>query len=297
MALTRFTLRQLDIFAAVMQTGQVRRAAEQMNLSQAAVSQSLRELAGALDVTLFTRDGRALQATAAARQLLALSQAPRHALADITESLHGTGTAELSGQVRIAASSTIARYLLPAALAPLIRSAPALRLELAAGNSADIEAQVAAGEADIGFIEGPALRDDIVATRWRTDTLVIIGPVDGPNRIDAAALTEHRWIAREAGSGTRSVFEHSLALAGHAPPPPAAIIDDSGAQIRAVAAGAGLACVSHAAAQSAIVAGDIQQVALETIALARPLWRVQARRDTDNAMLARILNEIDAALG
>lgn len=79
MAHTRFTLRQLEIFAAVMKSGQVRRAADTLHLSQAAVSQALRELADALDVTLFTRTGRELQPTASARQLLALSEAAARA--------------------------------------------------------------------------------------------------------------------------------------------------------------------------------------------------------------------------
>ena len=58
MTTLHFTLRQLEIFAAVVRTGQVKRAAAALHLSQAAVSQALRELAEALDLTLFERDGR-----------------------------------------------------------------------------------------------------------------------------------------------------------------------------------------------------------------------------------------------
>ena len=69
----RFTLRQLEIFAAVARTGQVRRAAEALHLSQAAVSQAIAELADALEVVLFERHGREIKPTFAARQLLALA--------------------------------------------------------------------------------------------------------------------------------------------------------------------------------------------------------------------------------
>lgn len=292
----RFTLRQLDIFAAVMQTGQVRRAAETLHLSQAAVSQALRELAEALEVTLFTRDGRQLKATASAHQLAALSQTPRQALADLGAQLQGADSAEFAGPVRIAASSSIARYLLPQAVAELLGAHAGLQLTLIAGNSADVEARIATGDVDIGFIEGPATRNDIVASAWRTDALTIIGPPDGPDALDPAALASYPWIAREAGSGTRHVFEHSLALAGYATPSPRAIIDDSGAQIRAIAAGAGMACVSEAAADAAIVAGNIKRVALSGVTLARPLWRVRRQHEPNTPLVERVVTEINARL-
>lgn len=294
---SRFTLRQLDIFAAVMQTGQVRRAAETLHLSQAAVSQALRELAQALDVTLFTRDGRELRATASAHQLAALSHAPRRALADIAAQIQGDDSTELAGPIRIAASSSIARYLLPTALAGLLDAHPRLQITLIAGNSADVEERIAMGDVDIGFIEGPATRNDVVATAWRTDALTIIGPPDGPSELDPEALAGYPWIAREAGSGTRNVFEHSLGLAGYAAPTPRAIIDDSGAQIRAIAAGAGMACVSEAAASASIVAGNIQRVTLSGLTLARPLWRISRQHEPAAPLVERVVTQINTHLG
>lgn len=296
MSPTRFTLRQLDIFAAVIQTGQVRRAAETLHLSQAAVSQALRELADALDVTLFTRDGRQLRPTASAHQLAALSHSPRRALADLSAQLQGDDSAELAGPVRIAASSSIARYLLPRAIAGLLREHPGLQLTLVAGNSADVEARIATGNVDIGFIEGPATRNDIVADAWRTDALTLIGPPDGPDELDPGSLAGYAWIAREVGSGTRHVFEHSLALAGYASPTPRAIIDDSGAQIRAVAAGAGMACVSEAAANASILAGNIKPVTLSGVTLARPLWRVSRQHQARAPLVERVVAEINTRL-
>lgn len=293
---TRFTLRQLDIFAAVMQTGQVRRAADTLHLSQAAVSQALRELAEALGVTLFTREGRQLRATASAHQLAALSHSPRRALADLTAQIQGDDDAELAGPVRIAASSSIARYLLPRAIAGLLSAYPGLQPTLIAGNSADVEDRIATGDVDIGFIEGPATRNDIVAAAWRTDALTLIGPADGPDEIDPAALAGYSWIAREAGSGTRHVFEHSLALAGYAMPTPRAIIDDSGAQIRAIAAGAGMACVSEAAAHASILAGHIKPVTLSGVTLARPLWRINRQHEASTPLVERVVAEINARL-
>ncbi|MES1923737.1 LysR substrate-binding domain-containing protein [Salinisphaera sp. T31B1] len=298
MTAPRFTLRQLDIFATVVRTGQVRRAAEVLHLSQAAVSQALRELALALDVTLFERHGRALIPTADARQLLELAAPSMAALGAIDTRLSPERADQpIVGRVVLAASSTITRYILPQALARLRREHPGLAVTVVSGNSATAERRVADFEADLGFIEGPSQRDDLDAHAWATDTLQIIAPPDYPTETVAADnLARHAWVAREPGSGTRAVFEHSLALAGLAAPHAALVIDDSGSIVRAVAAGAGLACVSRHAATQASALSRVQFIDLPSLALRRPLWRVERRNSQRSALIARLIAALTAAL-
>lgn len=292
MTTSHFTLRQLDIFASVMHNGQVRGAAAELHLSQAAVSQALRELADGLGTTLFQRQGRSLKPTRAADRLLALSHGPRTELATLGQRLAGAPAAELAGPIHIAASSTIARYVLPTPLARLTREHPALETTLSSGNSATVEACIARGEADLGFIEGPAQRDDIRATHWRTDRLEIIGPPDVPTTIDPAALHDWPWVMREIGSGTRTVFEQSLGLAGISVPPATLTLDDSGAQVRAVAAGAGLACVSRAAAEAAVASGQVRFLRLADHKFARPLWTIRPIGEADTPLIDRLLEAL-----
>ncbi|MES1938694.1 transcriptional regulator [Salinisphaera sp. T5B8] len=296
----RFTLRQLEIFSAVARTGQVRRAADTLYLSQAAVSQAISELAEALGVTLFERHGRQIVPTPAARQLLALSADPMNALAALPEHLApgDDGAAVLTGSIRLAASSTIARYVLPVALATLRSRHPQLQIQIFSGNSARAEARVANLEADIGLIEGPPQRDDLDIAHWRTDTLQVIAPPGyATDTIELAHLDRHHWVAREPGSGTRAVFEQSLALAGYTVPAAQLQIDDSGAIVRAVAHGAGLACVSRLAAEQASAAHPIEFVVLDGLSLARPLWRVRRMAMASQApLLHRFEAELNAAL-
>ncbi|ERJ19089.1 amidophosphoribosyltransferase protein [Salinisphaera shabanensis E1L3A] len=296
----RFTLRQLEIFAAVARTGQVRRAADVLHLSQAAVSQAIAELADALGVALFERHGREIQPTVAARQLLALAIEPMDALAQLPERLAPSpgGSAVLSGTIRLAASSTIARYVLPAGLARVRQRHPQLNIRVFSGNSAQAEARVANLDADIGLIEGPPQRDDLDIAHWHTDTLQVIAPPGYDiEAIELAHLDRHAWVAREPGSGTRAVFEQNLALAGYTAPPAHLIIDDSGAIVRAVAHGAGLACVSGLAAEQASASNPIQFVALAGLSLARPLWRLhRASTASSTSLLKRFEAELDATL-
>lgn len=289
----RFTLRQLDIFAAVLTTGQIRGAAERLHLSQAAVSQAIQELAAALDVVLFERRGRALVPTPAARRLADLSQEPQRALHALPGQLHGHTDSALAGPVHIAASSTVARYLLPERLAALSAHHPALTVRQSSGNTSDVAERVAAGEADFGFIEGPAERDDLVVTRWQTDRLVLIGPPGTPPTLQPADLHGQRWVMRERGSGTRRVFEQRLALSGLTAPRADLLLDDPGAQVRSVAAGAGLACVSQAAAQEPVATGDVCITRLGDLVFERPLWRIVAEDRAHDAWLGRMIKALE----
>lgn len=289
----RFSLRQLEIFAAVMRHGRIRAAAEHLHLSQAAVSQAISELGDALGVTLFERRGRTLVATPAARRLLELSHGPRQELATLAERLRGDQAAPLEGSVHISASSTIARYLLPEALAALVLAYPHLRPRLSSGNTADVTRRVLEGQADIGFIEGPASHEALHIRRWRTDQLQIIAPPDGPTHIDADTLAAHRWVMREAGSGTRVVFEQHLTLAGIAVPTAHLVVDDAGAQVRAVAAGAGLACVSRAAAEAAVAAGQIRLLNLAGLVFERPLYSIRHGEAVRAGLAERLLAALD----
>lgn len=297
MSATRFTLRQLDIFAAVARTGQVNRAAAALHLSQAAVSQALGELADALGVTLFERSGRNIVPTAAARQLMQLVQAPMAQLRDIPEQLNpDSSDTALAGELRLAASSTIARYVLPASLARIRQAYPALRLTVLSGNSASVEQYVANLDAEIGFIEGPAGRNDLDVVAWGTDPLQVIAPPDyAVNTIKLAALDAHPWVARAPGSGTRAVFEQNLALQGYTVPRAQLIIDDSGAIVRAVAAGAGLACVSRLAAERAGAPARIKFVDLPPLRLDRPLWRITRADITPSPLTQRVVKVLALA--
>ncbi|MDB5561415.1 MAG: LysR family transcriptional regulator, partial [Hyphomicrobiales bacterium] len=118
------------------------------------------------------------------------------------------------GALSIAASQTIASYWLPSRLLPFHASYPGLTLTLSAGNTETVAEAVLHGAADLGFIEGdidaPALAERIVD---QDHLLVVVGPQhpwsDG-RRLAPDDLTQSPWVMREAGSGTRSMFENAL---------------------------------------------------------------------------------------
>jgi DNA-binding transcriptional LysR family regulator len=76
---------------------------------------------------------------------------------------------------------------------------------------------LATGELDIAFVEGPCHSKGLVAVHWRDDELVIVTGAEHPWRsiahITPNMLAQAPWIMREAGSGTREVFETAMAAA------------------------------------------------------------------------------------
>lgn len=123
------SVRQLRAFVAVYQAGQVSAAAQQLALTQPAVTVLLRELEGRLGVRLFDRSTRALRRTPAAEEAIGYAE---RVLAEL-EAL-GASMAELAGarrgRVRIAATSTVAQTLLPPVMRRFLDAHPQVRVEI-----------------------------------------------------------------------------------------------------------------------------------------------------------------------
>jgi DNA-binding transcriptional LysR family regulator len=182
--------------------------------------------------------------------------------------------------VRIAASMTIAEYLLPAWLIALRAVDPAAAVSLAAENSAEVAEAVLADHADIGFVEGPDLPQGLRAASVARDALTVVVSPSHPwarrrSGISAAELAAAPLLSREAGSGTRRYLEQALrGQAGLVPVPPEAELSSTTAIKAAVAAGAGVAVLSSLAVEAELTAGTLRAVAVTDLDLARVLRAV-----------------------
>jgi DNA-binding transcriptional LysR family regulator len=275
------TLYQLRIFLAVLRHRNYTHAAEELHLSQPAVSAQVHELEHLLGLPLFEQVGKRLVPTQAA---LVLEEHARkvmaeiEAAADALESLHRIE----AGRLSLVASTTIGNYLLPVTLALFHRRYPRVEIELTIENSQAVYEEVRTGRRELGLIESrvEALDESLLLTPYRRDELVLIVPPWHPwahlESIPLAALREVTLLWREPGSGTRSVIEAAFQQAG-IQPPVAMQLGSNEALKRAVAANMGVAIVSQAAVAAEVTAGWLSTVRIGEGALQRTLHLVQRR--------------------
>jgi DNA-binding transcriptional LysR family regulator len=259
------TLEQLRVFVAVAERQHVTRAADALHIAQSAASASIAALEARHGTRLFHRVGRGIELTEAGTLFLAEARAVLARAASAELVLSELGGLK-RGTLQVQASQTIASYWLPRHLVAFRRAHAGIDIRLTIGNTAQVAAAIHEGSAELGFVEGavddPALESQKVA---RDQLVIVVGaehPWAGGDLITPERLVESDWVLREAGSGTRSVFEAALAGFGITPADLRVVLDlPSNESVRAaVEAGMGATAISASVAAPSIEAGLLHQV-------------------------------------
>lgn len=254
----RPSLHQLEVFVAVARDGNVRAAAERVSRSQSAASMAIADLEARLGQPLFDRAGRKLVLNANGARLL-----PRAiALLDHATEVELAVRDDFALPLRLAASLTIGNHLLPPLVADWRREHPAATVKLTIGNTREVADAVLGFEADLGFVEGSVQHEALALTAWTTDRMVICAAPGHPlasRHAGLADLAGTDWIVREPGSGTRETVDAGL-MKPLGWPRPAMELGSSEAIRHAVAAGAGLCCLSRHAVEEALAAGTLVEI-------------------------------------
>jgi DNA-binding transcriptional LysR family regulator len=278
-------LHHLRLFAAVVQHGGFTRAAAKLNLSQPAISKSLNELERQLDVNLLDRTGRSIRLTtegrtlyARARELFGVESAAEQELRELRGLKRGT--------LRIAASTTIATYMLPPYLGRFHLRHPNVRIQTTSANTRSVLRMLLEFRVDVALVEGPVLNPRVIVQSWREDELIVIAHPDHPLRtaghVQVSDLTQHVFLVREPGSGTRVVTERALALHG-VRLTNTMRVGGTEAIKQAVAAGLGLAIVSRAAAADQLMLGRVAILPVEGLVIRRTLAQIKLQGRTSTA--------------
>ncbi|ASU83871.1 LysR family transcriptional regulator [Nocardiopsis gilva YIM 90087] len=289
-------LASLELFLLVAEYGSIGRAATEVGLTQASASRRLDTLERELGVPLLLRDTTGSRPTPQGQTVADWAHAVVEAARDLE-----SGVAALrrnrKASLQLAASMTVAEYLVPGWLARLREIEPEIEVGLQVLNSEEVAEQVHGGMADMGFIESYDLPRDIAATRVRVDRLVtVVAPAHPWARrrapVPAAELAATPLVMRERGSGTRTTLEHALTEAlGVGPAAPALELSSNAAVKVAVLSGAAPAVLSELAVAAEIADGRLREVAIEGLDLRRPLravWRSRTRLTEPGEHLVRI---------
>lgn len=265
-------LDQLRKYELVVKHGSFTAAADQLGLTQPAISQQIKALERQLGVRLLERIGRSVTPTAAGTDLLA--HLPAIALAmEAAFNAVAAHTQEVVGQVRIGTGLTTCLYMLPPVLRQLKESHPRLDLVVSTGNTEDLVRQVEDNNIDVALVTLPVpsrsvsvqvvLEDEIVAVKRK-------GSGDWPEQLNASALAAIPLVMFSPGTSTRGLVDAWLSQSGRTPA--AAMELDSVEAIKAVVA-AGLGC---ALLPCMALTGHGHHPDLEFKALTPPLHRKQA---------------------
>lgn len=205
---------RLRVFITAAKTLNFTKCAEQLYISQPAVSKHIGELESRYKVQLFERSGSRLALTEAGRVML--EHAER--IADGYRRLQyemDLFTDRLGGELKVGASTTIAQYVLPQVLARFTARFPEVKVSLASGNSEQVEAALARHDTDLGLVESSARHPGFHYEPFIPDELVLIASTKGRyGRCDQVTLAELQTVPlvlRESGSGTLEVISKYLA--------------------------------------------------------------------------------------
>jgi DNA-binding transcriptional LysR family regulator len=204
---------RIVVFRAVAEQLSFRKAAEELYLTQPAVSLQIKALEEDLAVQLFDRTGSHITLTAAGKILLQCS-AQVNALLVQAEHDIASLSGEHAGQLALGASTTIAQYVLPHLLGEFRREHPRVYPTLISGNTEHIVEAVEKQKIELGFIEGPSRSRDVKTEPFLPDELVLIVSTAHEwaerNSVTCAEVAASPLLMRERGSGTRHVIELAL---------------------------------------------------------------------------------------
>lgn len=263
------TIRHLQIFIAVADTGTMSLAAKQLYISQPTVSQVISEMEERYGVRLFERLSRRLYITDTGKQLLKYA---RHIVASFDEMEHGLHDASEHPVLRVGATITVGSCILTDIINRFEASCPHTRVQAYVDNTRSIERRILESDLDLALVEGVVSEEDIVVQPMIDDELVLVcgkqHPFAQKQSCTASELEKQAFILREEGSGTRARFEGYL-KAHNVEIFPKWVCHSSDSILKAVEGGQGLSVLSKLLVESCVQAGTLHPISLSDARLTR----------------------------
>jgi LysR family transcriptional regulator, transcriptional activator of the cysJI operon len=206
---------RLRAFAGFVRRRSFSGAAEELRISQPAVSKHIADMERDLGVKLIERHSRELTA---AGELLASHVLRAEAI--LVQAARGiTAMREPGlGNLSVLASGTPGTYLLPDVIFSFQKAYPGVRISFGLGTSTEVVDAVRSHRAEIGIAGGFLAAPEIEAEPLIEDDIVIVGaPSFKGKRLSRDELESMTWISREEGSATSSVADNALADLGIMP--------------------------------------------------------------------------------
>ncbi|PAV29270.1 LysR family transcriptional regulator [Virgibacillus profundi] len=250
----------LQVFVTVAERQSFSRAAEELHMTQPAVSQYIRIFEENIGTRLLDRTNKYVRLNKAgeivyhhAKEITGLYTKMQNLVDDLSN--------KASGPLNIGASYTFGEYVLPHIIARLQKTYPAIQPTITIGNTAKIAGLVASHQMDIGIVEGNFKDKQLLIEEFAEDYMVIVASpkhqfAKQNGFIKISELGQELWIVREQGSGTREASEKMFEKIGIQPEKRMNFSSTQSIK-EAVEAGLGISLLSQWTIQKELKNGDL----------------------------------------
>lgn len=294
-------LRHLVTFCAVVDRGSFSAAAEDLGISQPAVSAQIRSLEERLDQRLLDRNGRRVELTEAGRVLEVHARRMIALEADLERAMGEVGE-RIAGRLVIGSSTGPGEVLLPRVLGAFRAAHPGVGVSLVVQDTQSICDRVLEGELELGIVGAARAHRGLEFEPFLRDELVVIAPPSHPltarSAVTLEELAAQPLLMQQTGSGVRAVLESALRSAGMKPQD-LRIEMELGLQQSvkaAVLAGLGVTVISRLAVAAEVADGLLVAIPIEGHELVRDFSTVRASGRTPTRLTAAFLEFARAEL-
>lgn len=208
---------RLKVFRSAARHLSFTKASEELYVSQPSVTRHIRELETEYGQRLFERTGGRLLLTLAGERMLEHVERILEAYSALDYEMKKMSGTQ-GGTLRIGASTTIAQYVLPQALALFSEKHSQASIYLRNGNTEEIEQALLTHEIDLGLVEGGSRQRVLSYIPFMKDEIVVVvrthNGLDLPEELSVADLAAYPLVLREQGSGTLDVLAAALQAHG-----------------------------------------------------------------------------------
>ena len=264
---------RIRVFRAVAQHLNFSRAAEELLLTQPAVTQQIKALEDQFGVPLFERGGGHIALTPGGKALLPFAEKMKE-LSDQAVVSVAEAFGQQAGALTLGASQTIGQYLLPTFVAGFRRTNPKVRVTACSGNTDEMLEALLARKIHLALIEGPEQRKDLHIEPFMEDHMILVVPAShgwANHEVELEDLKSEPLLMREFGSGSRRVVEQALSKAGVKTKDLTISmeLDSTEGLLSAVEAGLGITFVSRWAVRNQLSLGTLKVARVHGLKLSR----------------------------
>jgi len=207
------TIRQLQVFEAVARHLSYTRAAEELHLTQPAVSMQIKQMESSVGLPMFEQIGKKIYLTQAGDAMLLHARTIMQHLEAAAEEMNDL-RGEDSGRLRVAIASTV-NYFATQLLADFARENPAVEISLDVTNRELLLSRLESNVPDLVLMGKPPADMDLISESFMDNPLIVIAAPDHPlanhKQIPLSDFSEAHFVVREPGSGTRVAMERFFA--------------------------------------------------------------------------------------